>query len=138
MSLMEKIFYVVGVLLVGWGLVFVAGAVLGMLNPTSEVSHASYLFAMTLLGIAPGIGGVVLCRKMKQRGHRRQEESRERTMLLLAKKYQGRLTVAEVAMNTSVSSTEAKEMLDRCHLDGLANIEVSDSGSVVYLFNLRL
>ena len=136
MSFMERVFYVVGVLLVCWGLVFVAGAVLGMLNPTSEVSHTSYLFAMTLLGIAPGIGGFFLCRKMKRQGRRRQEEVRERTMLFLAKKNEGRLTVAEVAMNMSISSTEAKELLDRCHLDGLANIDVSDSGSVVYLFNL--
>lgn len=137
MNLFEKLFFVVGVLLVGWGALFVLGAILGSLNPTSEISTASYLFAMTFLGIAPGIGGVVLCRKMRQQGRRRLDEARERTMLLLAKENEGQLTVAQVAMNMSISSTEAKEMLDRCHLDGLANIEASDTGSVVYLFSLR-
>lgn len=137
MNFLEKLFYCVGVLLVGWGLLFVTGAVLGLLNPASEISSASYVLAMTFLGIVPGIGGGILCRKMRQQGRRRQDEARERTMLLLAKENQGQLTVAQVAMNMSISSTEAKELLDRCHLDGLADIEASDSGSVVYLFSLR-
>ena len=137
MNILEKLLFFVGILLVGWGLLFVAGSILGMLNPTSPHSLATYGIAMTLLGIVPGVGGVVLCWKMRRQSRRRQSEARERTMLLLAKENEGKLTVAQVAMSMSVSSTEAKEMLDRCHLDGLATIQASDSGSVEYLFSLR-
>ena len=72
-KLNEKLLYVLGVLLVLWGLIFVIAGVLNMLNPERQYSMATYPLAMTLLGVVPGVGGVVLCRQMRQRGRRRQD-----------------------------------------------------------------
>ncbi len=95
----------------------------------------SYVLATLFLGILPSALGLWICRHARRKGKRRARESSERTILQLARERSGKLTVADVAMNTPLSSSEAKEALDQLNLDRLADMDVSDSGVVVYHFH---
>ncbi len=39
-------------------------------------------------------------------------------------------------MKLSLSSSEAKAVLDQCHLNSLAELQMSDTGVVVYRFQM--
>lgn len=73
---------------------------------------------------------------MKFKARDRQDELIERQILQLAKDNQGQLTISEVSMKLSLSSSEAKAVLDQCHLNSLAELQMSDTGVVVYRFQM--
>jgi hypothetical protein len=76
-------------------------------------------------------------KKVKERMDQSEErswEERERLVLRLAKDRGGRLTVADVAMNSDLSTQQAQEVLSKCNVRGLTEMDVSDDGAVVYVF----
>jgi len=58
----------------------------------------------------------------------------ETKILRLARSFHGRLTPLELAANSSLSLEEADNVLENIVRRGYANMEVSDSGSIVYEF----
>ena len=63
------------------------------------------------------------------------KEPLERVILRTAKKNKGRATASEVALEGSVTIEEAKRHLDKLVSQGFAEMRVSKSGTIVYLFN---
>lgn len=61
-------------------------------------------------------------------------EQLEGQVLLLAKQCRGRITVAELAVETSFGIDEAKAALHECAQKGVAELQMTDSGHEVYLF----
>jgi len=68
--------------------------------------------------------------------HRNEEkrESIERVILRSAKKNRGRTTPSEVALEGDVSIDEAKRDLDKLVSKGFAEMRVTKSGTIVYVF----
>lgn len=62
------------------------------------------------------------------------EADRERRVLRLAEKERGRVTVPEVAARCDMTVEEAKALLDRLVVHDVAEIHVTDSGVLVYVF----
>ena len=58
----------------------------------------------------------------------------EAKILRLARNFQGRLTPLELAANSSLSLEEADHALENIVRRGYANMEVSDTGAIVYEF----
>ena len=59
---------------------------------------------------------------------------RERLVLILAEREQGRLTVLEVAGRCALTVDEAKALLDGLVLRQIAQLHVSEEGVLVYVF----
>jgi len=62
------------------------------------------------------------------------KESIERVILRSAKKNRGRTTPAEVALEGDVTIDEAKKDLDKLVSKGFAEMRVTKSGTIVYVF----
>lgn len=62
------------------------------------------------------------------------DAERERRILRLAERERGRVTVPEVASRCTMTVTEAKAALDRLVLHQVAEIQVTASGVLVYVF----
>ncbi len=134
MNFFDKLVFLVGLALCCLGTLGLIGSLGNLVDP-GEASAWTYVLATLFLGIIPSALGLWVCRHARRKGKRRSHESTERTILELARERSGKLTVADVAMNTSLSSSEAKEALDQLNLDRLADMDVSESGVVVYHFH---
>jgi len=62
------------------------------------------------------------------------KESIERVILRTAKKNKGRATASEVALEGDVTIEEAKRDLEKLASKGFAEMRVSKSGTIVYVF----
>lgn len=61
-------------------------------------------------------------------------EKQEQEILQLARKYQGLLTVMDVAEKTRLSMDESKALLDEYVKKGYADYQVGDGGAIQYQF----
>lgn len=62
------------------------------------------------------------------------EGSRQRGVLRTARKYEGRVTLAEISLETRLDVSEARQILDEFELHGIAELQISDGGQEVYVF----
>jgi hypothetical protein len=69
-----------------------------------------------------------------ERARPRTDAERERRILQFAETEHGRVTVAEVAAHCDMTVSEAKVTLDRLVTQQVADIQVTDSGVLVYVF----
>ena len=134
MNFQEKLGVLAGVVLAGFGAVMLLGGLLLFLEPTDSTPRSSSLVLMFLLGGGPLILGLFLTRAMLSRGGKRRQEAIEREVLGLAKGKNGLLSVADITLHTKLNSREAKTLLENLHLEGLAEIEVSEKGDLSYRF----
>lgn len=135
MKAIEILLILIGLVLCLFGALFIVGGIANLISPKDGQSAVVFLIFTLFFGFAPVGAGVFLCIYAWKRGKRRSKQVLERTILRLAQSRNGRLTVADVAKDTALSSDQAKRFLDKFNLDGLAGMHVSDSGSVVYTFD---
>ena len=123
-----------GMVLAGFGFLIVLGSIFNIAKPDNQQPVFGYFVLIVLLGLFP-IGLAAGLFYFAWRNHKNQKlETVEREILNLATQCGGKLTVAEVSMKTKMNSFQAKENLDLCHANGLADIHVSQNGEVEYLF----
>jgi hypothetical protein len=129
--------------LVGAALLLLLSAVMlvGFLGSTASIGAPAAIAALLITVALPGAAGVALAASHFRRGGRlarRRDELRRQTVeseiLRLAGQHGGRLTTVEVASEMAVSPEEAKEALDSLVLRELAELEITDSGLLVYAF----
>ncbi|QDG53852.1 hypothetical protein FIV42_24845 [Persicimonas caeni] len=65
---------------------------------------------------------------------RQSSEREQREALRMARDMNGHLTVAELALDTSLDIDAARTLLDELVDDGVADLQLTDSGSRVYVF----
>lgn len=136
MKPIEIFFFAIGIVLILFGLAMTGGGIADIFDPERDQEYTVFfmLSVVFVMGILPTIGGGWLCHHMYKTMRNRKVEEAEREILCLAQEHQGRLTIADVTINTSLSSAEAKKALDLCNMNGLTDVEVTDSGAVVYRF----
>ncbi len=90
----------------------------------------------------PAVGAIALASgHFRGRGRltRRREELRRQTVeseiLRLAARHSGRLTAVEVASEMAISPEAAKDALDALALREQADLEITESGVIVYSFH---
>lgn len=138
MTISERLRYILGIFLILFGLLFIVGAVGNIYDPDNERTTGQWLIWIAVMGVPSVLAGFLICRRMKRNSRERRYEARERQILQLAAKNQGRLTVADVAMHIDISTAEAKKILEEFHLNGLADISASEGGNVLYRFRMDL
>lgn len=114
----------------------------GYLRSDVEAGAVATLAALFVTVGLPALVGVALLRKHRRMGRGRsdrtallRQQTLESEVLRAAVTHHGRLTVIEVTADLGVSAEEAKDVLDGLMVKGLADIEVSDSGLLVYRFH---
>jgi CRP-like cAMP-binding protein len=115
---------------------------LGFFRSDADTGSFATLGALLVAVGLPALGGMALLRR-RLRSHRssgdRTERLRQQTLeaeiLRLAGRHEGKLTAVEVASDLGVRVEEAKRVLDELMVRGQADIEVTDSGVLVYRFH---
>jgi hypothetical protein len=128
---------------VGFALLALAGfMLLGFLRSDAEPSTPATIAALLITVALPALGGIALLTKRLRGGSRlaeRREVLRQQTyeseILRLAAQRQGRLTVVELVTEFAITPEKANELLESLMVRQLADVEVTDSGVVVYVFH---
>ena len=106
-------------------------------NPAEKTSLSILVGLMMSCGIMPLLVGIVSVFKLRQLNlnqamaeeHRLNDE-----LLKLAVRNFGKLTVVEAALGLNISIEQADHLLSRCMEKHLAEMQVSESGILVYHF----
>lgn len=110
---------------------------------TADLSGSALVTLLTLLigvGIPGAAGGTLLYQhfggQKRLAGSRAQlkRQTQESELLRLAGEHGGRLTVVEVVRELAVTHGEAEELLKSLQVRGFAEIEITESGMLVYRF----
>jgi hypothetical protein len=126
-----------GAVLVGlFGLVMIAGVLIGSLEKTSEYSPTTDALLSVLFGVLPLAAGIFLVRRTLGAVARRRREEREAAVLGVAKDHQGVVTAVDVAAECGMSLEQAEQTLGALHRRGFSEMDVTDAGTVVYRFRL--
>ncbi|MEL6822427.1 MAG: hypothetical protein AAFP70_11740 [Calditrichota bacterium] len=126
----------------GIGLIGVAlFMLLGVFNMDADVGFGATVGAFLVAVVIPAVCGLVLIRSHQQSGkkldHSRnilKQKTLEAEILNLAGKKNGKLTVVEVVREFAVDTEFAKDALDSLHEKSMAEIELTESGVIVYSF----
>ena len=128
---------------VGFALLALAGfMLLGFLRSDAETGAPATIAALLITVALPALGGIALLTKRLRGGARlaeRREMLRQQTyeseILRLAAQRQGRLTAVELVTEFAITPEKANELLESLMVRQLADVEVTDSGVVVYVFH---
>lgn len=114
----------------------------GFLGSSASLAAPATLAALVITVGLPLAGAAVLASgHFRGRGRltQRREELRRQTIeseiLRLAARHSGRLTAVEVASEMAISPEAAKDALDALALREQAELEITESGVIVYSFH---
>ena len=115
---------------------------LGFLRSDADTGAPATIAALLITVALPALGGIALLTKRFRRSGRlaeRREVLRQQTyeseILRLAAQRQGRLTIVELVTEFAITPEKANELLESLMVRQLADVEVTDSGVVVYVFH---
>lgn len=134
MSTSDRLLQAVAVLLGAFGAFMILGAMVEIFDKTAKESVPSALALLILAGILPVVVAFWLFIRTRASASRRALEAREKTVLELAIKHQGVLTVPQVAQESSMTVEQARETLDRLNRKDYVEVAASESGTLVYKF----
>jgi hypothetical protein len=141
MNTKEKLLYVIGVTLLVFGVPMLVLCLIGVgIEATggtfgSGKTDAGGMIAATLLfGMLPTVSGYLICRRMKHRARHRTREEMEHKIMKLARECEGRVTVGDVQMITELNFLEAQKLLEEYTINGITEMEITESGVKVYRF----
>lgn len=113
---------------------------LGFLNAGSMAAVPAAI-AFVIAVVLPAAGGVALIArergktgKLATRRDQLRRQTVESELLRLAGERGGRLTVVEVVSALALSADDAKAALDSLTMQEIADLAVSESGTIVYTF----
>jgi len=115
--------------------------VLGFLAGDTDPSAPATIVAILISVGIPGATGAWLVarhfgagRQISARKERLKQDTLEAEVLRMAGRNKGRLTAIEVAGELAVPTTTAEEVLNELMARELADIEITESGLLVYAF----
>ena len=114
----------------------------GSLQTDAEASGTVRALTLLLTVGLPGVAGAMLLRshfgargRMEQRKDVLRQQTMESEILRLAGQKGGKLMLVEVVTALALPQASAKELLDGMVTRELADVEISDSGVLVYSFH---
>jgi hypothetical protein len=136
MTVGERLLLLVAVFLSIFGLVMCLGALVEIFDKTSKNSVPSDIALLGFAGILPVICGVWLYRHTRRIASERAFAGREKLILALAAQHGGALTAPQVAEGSNLTLEQAKATLDHLNQKSFNQVSVSESGGIVYTFEL--
>jgi predicted DNA-binding transcriptional regulator len=114
---------------------------IGFFKADIETGVFVKFFSFLITVILPLTGGAALIYSYYEEYERLRKSKENLTIktleaevLKLAEKKGGKLTVVEVMSDFAMSNDTAKELLDSITVQGLADVELTESGVIVYSF----
>jgi hypothetical protein len=115
---------------------------MGFLRSDANVGAPATIAALLITVVLPAVAGIALlgrrfgrARRLTTRKEMLRQQTLEAEILRLAAQRQGRLTAVEVATEFALPPEKAKELLDSFMVRELADIQVTESGVLVYAFH---
>jgi len=105
-----------------------------MLRPEAADSDFFKLFAIGVTQVIFGSLLWILAKKLDAAAHLVRYRRQQSRVVRLARQRGGRLTVTETAADTGLTVEEASEILKRLADGGFVEVEITDSGLIVYRF----
>jgi hypothetical protein len=131
----------VGSYIGGAFLLFLSAFMLLGFSRTSSLPPVSAAIAFIVTVVVPGVSGALLIARARRGGNllsSRRDKLRQQTveseLLRLAGERGGRLTVVEVIAEMAITADDAKGALDSLVTQEIADLAVTDSGTIVYTF----
>lgn len=125
---------VLAVPIVPIGLGFMLYGLFQMLRPAAS-DHSSFeLFAIGVTQVIFGSLLWLLAKKLDAAAHLLRYRRQQNRVVRLARQRGGRLTVTETAADTGLTVEEAAEILKQLADGGFVEVEITDSGLIVYRF----
>ena len=121
-------------------LLLAAFMAIGFMGADVDASAPATLAAVLVVVVLPAVAGLTLLvrRPGARNAHARRESLRRETVesevLRLAAQHGARLTVVEVVSALGVSTDAAEEALNALAARDLAEVQVTNSGVIVYMF----
>lgn len=122
-------------------LLFAAFMLLGFFRSSATLASVATVIALlAVVGLPGGIGVWLLTRHFGAgaRAIERRDQLRRQTLeaevLRLAAAHSGRLTIVDVVGEMAVTTDDAKAALDALVQSEIADLAVTDSGTIVYTF----
>jgi hypothetical protein len=133
----------VGRLVIGGTLVLLSLLMLlGFVRSDATLGSAPEVLAFLLSVGLPGVAGAALLvgrsgsqRRIAARKDQLRRQTLEAEILRLASAHGGKITVVELVRELAVTPEAAQTALDAMHLREMAEIEITDSGVLVYVFH---
>ncbi len=135
---MEKFKKISSVILIIFGLLMIAGMILGRDHGTSKNSLAADLVMVVIVGLVPLLTGIFMIRSANQNKKRTTINQTEVAVLRQAQAQEGRITIAEAALSLQTSIAEAKEVLDKMQSNSIFEIALTEDGTLIYQINQSL
>ena len=127
--------------IVAWLLISLAGLMTwGFFRGDASLADPATWLALVVGVAIPGAVGIALIRgglgrsRSEERLERLRKETLDAELLRLAAERGGKITVVEAVTTLGISPDDAREALSALVLRDLADIQVSDSGLLVYAF----
>lgn len=114
------------------GLFMIGSAMLAV--STTPADALVGLVVMMVIGAGFAAAGGFWWRFVTSADARRRIEYQDKTVLGVAARHNGVVTIARVAVETDMSPEEAREAIERLCIRGLAQPEVLDDGAIEYRF----
>lgn len=130
----EKLLLAAAVFLVLFGLFFILGAIINIADRKSTDSIPADVAVLFIAGVLPLVLGVWLFLHTQRGASRRAFDAREQAVLRLAGQHHGELTVLQVAEASGMTLEQAKAVLERLYHTSFTEMNLSDSGEIVYRF----
>lgn len=105
-----------------------------MLRPAASDRHSFELFAVGVTQVIFGSLLWLLAKKLDAAAHLLRYRRQQNRVVRLARQRGGRLTVTETAADTGLTVEAAAEILKRLADGGFVEVEITDSGLIVYRF----
>lgn len=121
------------------GLFMLAGAIINIAEGDSGLVRNLAVLAV-FGGVPLGVGSLLIRSHFKTKQHALQEKRDhqlkkwEKEIIRLAQHRDGRLTIPDIVAETSMDSEEADEVMREMASNGYVNMQVTDSGVIVYEF----
>lgn len=136
MTVSERLSIVFAVVVSLFGFLMLVGVLIGALEGTSKYSRFTDVTLTILLGVVPLVGGIRLYRRIRGSVVQRRIDERESAVLQVVRQHEGVVSPVDVAAGCGMSLEQAEETLKRLHLRGFAEMDVTDTGIVIYRFPL--
>ena len=114
---------------------------LGFLRAETDAGAAATLVTVLLVVVLPAVCGIALLYRrghqratLTQRKERLRRQTLEAEILKVAERKGGKLTVVEVMGEMAVDTETAKRALEALVAEGLADVQLTGSGVIVYAF----
>jgi hypothetical protein len=115
---------------------------LGFMRSGADIGAPATIAALLVTIVLPAAGGIALLSaplgrraRLTERREALRQQTYESEILRLAAQRKGRLTAVELMTEFAITPEKANELLESLMVRQLADVEVTDSGVIVYVFH---